>query len=161
MSKEIKRKQEITERYNTIEKIILSRQIGDVITFDEIEDACGINRGHQNWSGFKARLDADMLKRHKIRLLNIRDTGYRIVKDEEMLKVYPKLRARKQSSQSRKAVAELESIDMSKLSINQQRLRLMEMDRHGEILKTNRQVIRTIADVCKTETNPRVPPTIS
>lgn len=125
------------------------KERSDVISFEEIEQATGVNRDDPRYSQLIKRFRRRMRKERGIAMRPVIDVGFRLLTSSEQ--VNQNDRWRKVSRQTYRAAQEIEAVDDTELSVTDRRVRIMQLERLAE---ARSQSLRSIRALKKSDTHP-------
>lgn len=131
---------------------------GDVIPWEAIEEAAGIERYSEHWTSVIKKLKRKFLDERGIALWAVAGVGLKLTTKDEQLNLITVKRQRRAVRQMSRSLQELGALPSLELTNNQRRLQAYRLD---EMHRTRRLMKRSIRhqgeEVRKTEVNPRRP----
>lgn len=92
---------------------------GDILPHELIESCIGCKRHEGSYGSIFTRFRKRMRRERGVTLHPINGVGFKLLTDEEVVRIMPKLRRKKMYRQSSKCMAELSVVDQTHLTMHQ------------------------------------------
>lgn len=105
---------------------------GDVIKWRTIEKITGASKGVGIWQSIKRHLQRRLLKERGIAVWCLKTGGWKLLDKSEQIIIPGEKRRKRAFRQTSKAVKEIGAVAVSKLSVNESKLRALHLSRFKE-----------------------------